>query len=144
MRAEAFTPRPFHLPLFTQVRGRRILRSSCRRSSPKFAEPAFSEVRCLQATPSPDEEMATWRIDMPCSRIDTYDAIASRGGGSSPFFLRPTKEGYMYMSKRLALVLAGAVMAALMVAMTGVASAQDVVGCKGDIVLDPGHGGTDP
>src|SRR5215203_891790 len=88
--------------------------------------------------------MATWRIDMPCSRIDTYDAIASRGGGSSPFFLRPTKEGYMYMSKRLALVLAGAVMAALMVAMTGVASAQDVAGCKGDIVLDPGHGGTDP
>jgi len=49
----------------------------------------------------------------------------------------------MYMSKRLALVLAGAVMAALMVAMTGVASAQDE-GCKGDIVLDPGHGGTDP
>jgi len=32
-------------------------------------------------------------------------------------------------------------MAALMVAMTGVASAQDVAGCKGDIVLDPGHGG---
>jgi N-acetylmuramoyl-L-alanine amidase len=48
----------------------------------------------------------------------------------------------MDMSKRLALVLAGAVMAALMVAMTGVASAQNV-GCKGDIVLDPGHGGTD-
>src|SRR5215210_5654077 len=48
------------------------------------------------------------------------------------------------MSRRLALLLAGAVMAALMVAMTGVASAQDDVGCKGDIVLDPGHGGTDP
>src|SRR5215203_5348645 len=47
------------------------------------------------------------------------------------------------MSRRLALLLAGAVMAALMVAMTGVASAQDE-GCKGDIVLDPGHGGTDP
>ena len=39
-------------------------------------------------------------------------------------------------------MLAGAVMAALMVAMTGVASAQDE-GCKGDIVLDPGHGGAD-
>jgi len=48
----------------------------------------------------------------------------------------------MDMSRRLALVLAGALMAALMVAMTGVASAQDV-DCKGDIVLDPGHGGTD-
>src|SRR5215203_2809663 len=46
------------------------------------------------------------------------------------------------MSRRLALLLAGAVMAALMVAMAGVASAQDV-GCKGDIVLDPGHGGAD-
>ena len=39
-------------------------------------------------------------------------------------------------------MMAGVVMAALMVAMTGAASAQDV-GCKGDIVLDPGHGGTD-
>ena len=48
----------------------------------------------------------------------------------------------MCMSRRLALLLAGAVMAALMVAVTGVASAQDG-GCKGDIVLDPGHGGTD-
>ena len=48
----------------------------------------------------------------------------------------------MDMSRRLALSLAGAIVAALMVAMTGVASAQDL-GCKGDIVLDPGHGGTD-
>jgi N-acetylmuramoyl-L-alanine amidase len=39
-------------------------------------------------------------------------------------------------------MLAGAAMAALVLAMAGVAWAQDV-GCKGDIVLDPGHGGTD-
>ncbi len=45
----------------------------------------------------------------------------------------------MDMSRRLALSLAGAIVAALMVAMTGVASAQDL-GCKGDVVLDPGHG----
>ena len=49
----------------------------------------------------------------------------------------------MDMSRRLALSLAGAIVTALMVAMTGAASAQDL-GCKGDIVLDPGHGGTDP
>jgi N-acetylmuramoyl-L-alanine amidase len=49
----------------------------------------------------------------------------------------------MDMSRGLALSLAGAIVAALMVAMTsGAASAQDL-GCKGDIVLDPGHGGTD-
>jgi N-acetylmuramoyl-L-alanine amidase len=48
----------------------------------------------------------------------------------------------MDMSRRLQLSLAGAIVTALMVAMTGVASAQDL-GCKGDIVLDPGHGGTD-
>jgi N-acetylmuramoyl-L-alanine amidase len=46
------------------------------------------------------------------------------------------------MSRRLALLLAGTVMAALIMAVNGVASAQDA-GCKGDIVLDPGHGGTD-
>jgi N-acetylmuramoyl-L-alanine amidase len=46
------------------------------------------------------------------------------------------------MSRRLTVMLAGAAMAALVLAMAGVAWAQDT-GCKGDIVLDPGHGGTD-
>ena len=35
-----------------------------------------------------------------------------------------------------------AAMAALVLVMAGVAWAQDK-GCRGDIVLDPGHGGTD-
>jgi N-acetylmuramoyl-L-alanine amidase len=39
-------------------------------------------------------------------------------------------------------MLVGAAMAALVLAMGGSAWAQDA-GCKGDIVLDPGHGGTD-
>ena len=44
--------------------------------------------------------------------------------------------------RRLTVLLVGAAMAALMLAVTGAAWAQDV-GCRGDIVLDPGHGGTD-
>src|SRR5215210_7109961 len=88
--------------------------------------------------------MAAWPTDVSCpTRRYSYCYSKQGRGSSTPFFLRPTKEGCMDMSRRLALVLAGALMAALMVAMTGVASAQDV-GCKGDIVLDPGHGGTDP
>ena len=48
------------------------------------------------------------------------------------------------MSKRFAAVLVGATMAALLVVFTtaGAAWAQDI-GCKGAVVLDPGHGGTD-
>jgi N-acetylmuramoyl-L-alanine amidase len=46
------------------------------------------------------------------------------------------------MRRRLTVVLVGASMAALVLVMTGAAWAQDK-GCKGDIVLDPGHGGTD-
>jgi N-acetylmuramoyl-L-alanine amidase len=48
----------------------------------------------------------------------------------------------MGMRRRLTVMLVGAAMAALVLAMAGVAWAQDT-GCKGDIVLDPGHGGTD-
>jgi N-acetylmuramoyl-L-alanine amidase len=44
--------------------------------------------------------------------------------------------------RRLVVLLVGGAMAALMLAVAGAAWAQDV-GCKGDIVLDPGHGGTD-
>ena len=46
------------------------------------------------------------------------------------------------MARRLTVVLIGVAMAALVLATTGAAWAQDS-GCKGDIVLDPGHGGTD-
>jgi N-acetylmuramoyl-L-alanine amidase len=46
------------------------------------------------------------------------------------------------MSRRFTVVLVGATMAALVLVMAGAAGAQDI-GCKGDIVLDPGHGGTD-
>ena len=46
------------------------------------------------------------------------------------------------MRRKLAVVLVAAAMAALVLATTGVAWARDV-GCTGDIVLDPGHGGTD-
>ena len=47
------------------------------------------------------------------------------------------------MRRRLTVMLVAAAMAALVLAMAGVAWAQDTSGCKGDIVLDPGHGGTD-
>ena len=46
------------------------------------------------------------------------------------------------MSTRFAILLVGAVMAALVSATTGGAWAQDA-NCTGDIVLDPGHGGSD-
>jgi N-acetylmuramoyl-L-alanine amidase len=46
------------------------------------------------------------------------------------------------MSRRFTVVLVGAAMAAIVLATTGAAWAQDA-NCKGDIVLDPGHGGTD-
>ncbi len=46
------------------------------------------------------------------------------------------------MRGRLTLMLVAAAMAALVLVMAGVAWAQDK-GCRGDIVLDPGHGGTD-
>jgi N-acetylmuramoyl-L-alanine amidase len=46
------------------------------------------------------------------------------------------------MSKRFTVVLVGAAMAAILLATTGAAWAQDAA-CKGDVVLDPGHGGTD-
>jgi N-acetylmuramoyl-L-alanine amidase len=47
------------------------------------------------------------------------------------------------MSRRFAVLLVGAVMAALVLATTtGAARAQDA-NCAGDVVLDPGHGGTD-
>jgi N-acetylmuramoyl-L-alanine amidase len=47
------------------------------------------------------------------------------------------------MSRRFAVLLVGAVTAALVLATTtGAARAQDA-NCAGDVVLDPGHGGTD-
>ena len=47
------------------------------------------------------------------------------------------------MSRRFAVLLVGAVMVALVLATTtGAARAQDA-NCAGDVVLDPGHGGTD-
>jgi N-acetylmuramoyl-L-alanine amidase len=46
------------------------------------------------------------------------------------------------MARRLRVVLVGAALAALVLGMAGAAWAQDR-GCTGDIVLDPGHGGTD-
>jgi N-acetylmuramoyl-L-alanine amidase len=46
------------------------------------------------------------------------------------------------MSRRFTVVLVGAAMAAIVLAATGAAWAQDA-NCKGDVVLDPGHGGTD-
>jgi N-acetylmuramoyl-L-alanine amidase len=46
------------------------------------------------------------------------------------------------MSRRFTVVLVGAAMAAIVLATTGAAWAQDA-NCKGDVVLDPGHGGTD-
>jgi N-acetylmuramoyl-L-alanine amidase len=46
------------------------------------------------------------------------------------------------MSRRFAVLLVGAAMAALVLATTGAAWAQDA-NCRGDIVLDAGHGGTD-
>jgi len=46
------------------------------------------------------------------------------------------------MSTRFAILLVGAVMAALVSATTSAAWAQDA-NCTGDIVLDPGHGGSD-
>ena len=50
----------------------------------------------------------------------------------------------MRMGRKLTVVLVGAAMAALVLATTtGVARAQDP-NCAGDVVLDPGHGGTDP
>ncbi len=48
----------------------------------------------------------------------------------------------MGMSRRFTVVLVGAALAALVLATAGAAWAQDV-GCKGDVVLDPGHGGSD-
>lgn len=49
----------------------------------------------------------------------------------------------MALSRRFAVLLVGAVMASLVLATTtGAAQAQDA-NCVGDIVLDPGHGGTD-
>ena len=45
-------------------------------------------------SPTNSKDMATWRIYMRCSRLDTWDAIAGRGGGLTPFFLRPSKQGY--------------------------------------------------
>jgi N-acetylmuramoyl-L-alanine amidase len=46
------------------------------------------------------------------------------------------------MSRRFSVLLVGAAMAALVLATTGAAWAQDA-NCAGDVVLDPGHGGTD-
>jgi N-acetylmuramoyl-L-alanine amidase len=46
------------------------------------------------------------------------------------------------MSRRFTVVLVGAAMAVFVLATTGAAWAQDK-DCRGDIVLDPGHGGTD-
>ncbi len=46
------------------------------------------------------------------------------------------------MGRKLTVVLVGAAVAALVLATAGAAWARDV-GCTGDIVLDPGHGGTD-
>ncbi len=46
------------------------------------------------------------------------------------------------MSRRFTVVLVGAAMAVFVLATTGAAWAQDT-DCKGDVVLDPGHGGTD-
>src|SRR4028119_1459281 len=46
------------------------------------------------------------------------------------------------MSRRFAALLVGAAMAALVLATPGAAWAQDA-NCAGDVVLDPGHGGTD-
>ena len=45
------------------------------------------------------------------------------------------------MSRRLTVMLVGAAMAVLVLAMAGAVWAQDASSC--DIVLDPGHGGTD-
>ena len=71
--------RPFFFPLFTGVRGIRILRSSLR-----------------QATPKQHQRYAIWGIRQ-CSRcLDTKGAIASRGGGlfpsSAPYKGIPGKE----------------------------------------------------
>ncbi len=46
------------------------------------------------------------------------------------------------MRGRLTFMSVAAAMAALVLVMAGVAWAQDK-GCRGDIVLGPGHGGTD-
>src|SRR4028119_530006 len=63
--------------------------------------------------------------------------------GASPFFTRPATERFFWMGRRFAVLLVGAVMAALVLATTtGAARAQDA-NCAGDVVLDPGHGGTD-
>ena len=48
------------------------------------------------------------------------------------------------MVRRFAVLLSGATMAALVVLMVaGAAFAQDPAGCRGTVVLDPGHGGAD-
>jgi N-acetylmuramoyl-L-alanine amidase len=46
------------------------------------------------------------------------------------------------MSRRFTVVLVGAAMAVFVLATTSAAWAQDK-DCMGDVVLDPGHGGTD-
>jgi hypothetical protein len=65
-------PWPFFMPLFT-----------------KCLEWVFSEVRSLRKVRKITHLGDTL---IPCL-LDTYGAIASRGGGLKPFFFRPSKEG---------------------------------------------------
>ena len=71
---------------FAQVPRSRIPRSSAKRSSEKFAT--------SKQRPPNSNVMATWHTDMPCSCLDTYaareNALASRGGVLTPFFLCPS------------------------------------------------------
>jgi hypothetical protein len=92
------------LPLCTLVRGRGVLGTSLQQGSPKYARPryyavgrldqgganfvcrAFSEVRREVSNP------AHMAYAPRSSVLDTWVAIAARGGGLYPFFHRPAKE----------------------------------------------------
>jgi len=91
--------------------------------APNFAEYAFWEVRCLQATPSSVEEMAAWRIYvLPPCYLRRY---SEQGRGSEhPFFLRPTTERGRTMKKRI-LVLLSVVILMLAMAVPAFAAPGD-------------------
>src|SRR5215216_734133 len=96
--------------LFTRVRGRRILRTSLFGDSQKFK---FVSNGVLGSS---RPEIATWHTkivqmaDAPHACYAT--SVTLRGGVLSPFFLRPTKEGWMGM-RRIVLLLASMALAVI-------------------------------